>query len=81
MTVNKDGPRCNCGNYGCLEAYSSATGIKNRIKNRIREGIKSDFLNFDEDKLFESLRLKSIFEAARKGDRLTSIVVEDSRGK
>jgi len=43
MTVNKDGPRCNCGNYGCLEAYSSATGIKNRIKNRIKEGIKSDF--------------------------------------
>jgi len=78
MTVNKDGPRCNCGNYGCLEAYSSATGIKNRIKNRIREGIKSDFSNFDEDKLFESLRLKSIFEAARKGDRLTSIVVEEA---
>src|SRR5665648_327702 len=31
MTVNKSGPRCNCGNYGCLEAYSSATGVKNRI--------------------------------------------------
>jgi glucokinase len=78
MTVNKDGPRCNCGNYGCLEAYSSATGIKNRIKNRIKEGIKSEFLNFDEDKLFESLRLKSIFEAARKGDKLTKSVVEEA---
>jgi len=78
MTVNKDGPRCNCGNYGCLEAYSSATGIKNRIKNRIKEGIKSEFLNFEEDKLFESLRLKSIFEAARKGDRLTKSVVEEA---
>jgi len=78
MTVNKDGPRCNCGNYGCLEAYSSATGIKNRIKNRIKEGIKSEFLNFDDDKLFESLRLKSIFETARKGDRLTKSVVEEA---
>jgi len=78
MTVNKDGPRCNCGNYGCLEAYSSATGIKNRIKNRIKEGIKSEFLDFDEDKLFESLRLKSIFEAARKGDRLTEDIVEEA---
>lgn len=79
MTVNKDGPRCNCGNYGCLEAYSSATGIKNRIKNRIKEGIKSEFLNFDNDgELFESLRLKSIFEAARKGDRLTSDIVEEA---
>ncbi len=78
MTVNKDGPRCNCGNYGCLEAYSSATGIKNRIKNRIKEGIKSEFLNFDDDKLFESLRLKSIFETARKGDKLTKGVVEEA---
>jgi len=78
MTVNKDGPLCNCGNYGCLEAYSSATGIKNRIKNRIKEGIKSEFLNFDDDKLLESLRLKSIFEAARKGDRLTSDIIEEA---
>lgn len=79
MTVNKDGPRCNCGNYGCLEAYSSATGIKNRIKNRIKEGIKSKFLNFDnDDELFESLRLKLIFETARKGDKLTKSVVEEA---
>jgi glucokinase len=78
MTVNKDGPRCNCGNYGCLEAYSSATGIKNRIKNRIKEGIKSEYLSFDDDKLFESLRLKSIFETARKGDKLTKSVVEEA---
>jgi glucokinase len=79
MTVNKDGPRCNCGNYGCLEAYSSATGIKNRIKNRIKEGIKSEFLNFDDDdELLESLRLKSIFETARKGDKLTKDIVEEA---
>ncbi|MCK4308391.1 MAG: ROK family protein, partial [Candidatus Atribacteria bacterium] len=79
MTVNKDGPRCNCGNYGCLEAYSSATGIKNRIRNRIKGGIKSKFLNFDnDDELFESLRLKSIFETARKGDKLTSDIVEEA---
>lgn len=79
MTVNKDGPRCNCGNYGCLEAYSSATGIKNRIKNRLKEGIKSKFLSFDnDDELFESLRLKLIFETARKGDKLTKGVVEEA---
>jgi len=61
-----------------LEAYSSATGIKNRIKNRIKEGIKSKFLNFDDNKLFESLRLKSIFETARKGDKLTKNIVEEA---
>jgi len=79
MTLNKDGPHCNCGNYGCLEAYSSATGIKNRIKNRIKEGIKSKFLNFNSDEeLLKSLRLKLIFETARKGDILTESVVEEA---
>jgi len=79
ITVNKDGPLCNCGNYGCLEAYSSATGIKNRIRNRIKEGIKSKFLNIDnDDELLESLRLKLIFETARKGDKLTKDIVEEA---
>jgi glucokinase len=78
MTVNRDGPRCNCGNYGCLEAYSSATGIKNRIKSRIRKGVKSHFLTFDNDHLIESMSLKSIFETARIGDDLTQSVVKDA---
>jgi len=78
MTVNRDGPRCNCGNYGCLEAYSSATGIKNRIKDRIQKGVKSHFLTFDNDHLIESMSLKSIFETARMGDDLTQSVVEDA---
>lgn len=78
MTVNKDGPRCNCGNYGCLEAYSSATGIKNRIKSRIKKGVKSHFLTFDNDHLIESMSLKSIFETARMGDDLTQRVVEEA---
>jgi len=78
MTVNKDGPRCNCGNYGCLEAYSSATGIKNRIKSRIQKGVKSHFLTFDNDHLIESMSLKSIFETARMGDDLTQSVVKDA---
>ncbi len=33
---------------------------------------------FDDDKLFESLRLKSIFETARRGDKLTKGVVEEA---
>jgi glucokinase len=62
-----------------LEAYSSATGIKNRIKNRIKEGVKSKFLNFNNgDELLESIRLKLIFETARKGDKLTKDIVEEA---
>jgi len=27
LTVDFNGPRCSCGNYGCLELYASGTGI------------------------------------------------------
>lgn len=32
MTIYPDGARCNCGNYGCLESYSSATAIRRMVK-------------------------------------------------
>lgn len=32
LIVKKDGPRCNCGNYGCLETLASATGIVRAAK-------------------------------------------------
>ncbi|XID90542.1 ROK family protein [Paenibacillaceae bacterium WGS1546] len=27
LSVNFEGPRCSCGNYGCLELYASGTGM------------------------------------------------------
>lgn len=31
MTVDPGGPRCNCGNHGCLECYASASGIAHHL--------------------------------------------------
>ena len=33
VSVDVHGPRCECGNYGCLELYCSASSIVKRIKN------------------------------------------------
>jgi len=30
MVLDPDGPRCNCGNQGCLEAYAGAAGLARR---------------------------------------------------
>lgn len=37
MTVQMNGPLCNCGSRGCLEMYTSGTGIANRMKEQIIE--------------------------------------------
>ena len=31
ITIDINGRECNCGKYGCLESYVSATGIRKTI--------------------------------------------------
>jgi glucokinase len=38
MSINPDGPRCGCGNRGCLEAYASATAMVRRMREAIEAG-------------------------------------------
>ncbi len=35
LTVKIDGPRCNCGNNGCLEAIAGKIGIINYLKKKV----------------------------------------------
>jgi glucokinase len=34
ISVDYKGPRCHCGNFGCLEMYASGTGISQRYETR-----------------------------------------------
>ncbi|MEA4897121.1 ROK family protein [Bacillota bacterium Meth-B3] len=38
MVINPGGPRCTCGNYGCLEAYASGRSILQRVREGINTG-------------------------------------------
>lgn len=35
MTIYPDGALCNCGNYGCLESYSSATAVRRMVREAL----------------------------------------------
>ena len=35
VTVNPDGPRCDCGSHGCLESYASASGLRGLMEQQI----------------------------------------------
>ena len=71
----RDGRLCGCGRHGCLETYTSATGI-------VRTAV--DFLaNTSVDSLLrgiEKLDAKSIYEAAVQGDSL-ALEIFDYTGK
>lgn len=79
IIVNKDGPDCTCGGIGCLEAYSSARGIKDRITDRInniKENSPELLSNFDID--IANLGLADIFNRARHGDNLVKDIVDEA---
>lgn len=35
MIIQKDGKKCNCGNYGCFETYSSMKVLKNNLRKEL----------------------------------------------
>lgn len=44
MTIDIHGPRCNCGNTGCLEVLASGTAIARRAAEVIEEGLGEGIL-------------------------------------
>lgn len=73
ITVNPDEiEACNCGQYGCLEQYTSATGIVRMAKRKLA---KSD----DDTTLrdFETLTAKDIFDEAKAGDEIAKELVDE----
>lgn len=77
MTVNPDGPRCNCGNTGCLETYSSATGMEKNAIAALKCGKRSVLkkLSFGDN---GNITAKMIYEAASKGDRLAIEILAEA---
>jgi len=67
MTLQADGPRCNCGNYGCWEALSSGTAIARDGAEAVRSGQSSWLVELsqgDPDRVDARL----VGEAAHQGD-------------
>jgi len=77
IIVNKGGPHCNCGGYGCLETYSSATGIRDRIFDRVKKLNKNNSESLSKSDI-NNISLPDIFKRARKGDPLVKDIVDDA---
>ncbi|WP_240633307.1 ROK family protein [Paenibacillus montanisoli] len=78
-TIHLDGPRCNCGNYGCLEAVASGIAIERRAGEEIRRGAETTFRErylADEN----SVSIYTILQEAKSGDPLSNqLLLESAR--
>lgn len=75
VTVDYQGPRCNCGNLGCIEAYASgpaiaAMGMKNVVQGR--KTLIAEMCEGDLNKITPEL----VCEAAKRGDEAACEIYE-----
>ncbi len=76
-TIDSTGRRCKCGNYGCLEAYTSGPAIAERARETL-EGDDDSLLVGMADGDLKKITAQTVFEAAKRGDRIASEVVRDT---
>jgi glucokinase len=67
----RDGRLCGCGKHGCLETYTSATGIVKTVKEFLNRNDAPSLL-----RNVENVSSKDIFDAAEKGDALALEIFE-----
>src|SRR6266852_2369188 len=69
VTVEPEGPRCDCGARGCLEAYASASGLRGLVENRmgLAAGAQLPAAIVDAENNFS---VRGLSAQARRGDRM-----------
>lgn len=70
ITVDPNGPRCNCGNIGCLEAMSSGTSIAKRGKEAVSTNVETSLKNY------ENITSYEVFKEAENGDEVSKDIID-----
>lgn len=75
MTIAADGPKCGCGNTGCLEMLASGSAIERDAIGRLKAGEKSSVMDMVSGEL-DKVTAEIVGQAARSGDRLARAVID-----
>ncbi|MDR1882776.1 MAG: ROK family protein [Prevotella sp.] len=72
-TAIREGRICGCGKKGCLETYSSATGVARTAKEYLQTRKDSSVLR---ELTIDEITSKDVYDAAVKGDKLAKEIFE-----
>ncbi len=73
--VVENGPACNCGSFGCLEALVGARAVETRIRRAISEGGYTHALETVDNP--DKLTVWNVLEEAGRGDKICSNIVAE----
>jgi N-acetylglucosamine repressor len=74
--ILENGPACNCGSFGCLEAIAGLRAVEARVRRAVEEGGQTEVMEIaggDPAKITGWM----VFEAASRGDKISSHVVAE----
>jgi glucokinase len=77
QTIDINGPRCGCGNYGCLEAFASAPAIAAMGVKAVQQGMTTligELADYDLNKITPEL----IANAAKMDDEIAKEIWENA---
>lgn len=77
ITVKPDGPKCSCGNRGCIEAISSGAAIEKEGRVQAREHEDSKIFTIVNGD-FDKIEAKTVFDAAASGDKYARNIIENA---
>jgi glucokinase len=77
MTIEANGRKCPCGNYGCLEAYASGPAIARRAIEGLEAGVESLLSDLVGDHV-EKITAATVYEAAINGDPYANEVMRET---
>jgi len=74
MTIDANGPKCNCGNTGCWEMLASGTALEREARRRITDGAETTILNYAEGDI-NKVNAEAVHKAAQNGDTLAKEII------
>ena len=76
-SIDSNGRRCACGNYGCLEAYASGPAIAERAREALAVG-EASMLPAMVGGDVARITAQTVYDAAEQGDALARLIVGET---
>lgn len=71
-TLVQEGPRCGCGNVGCLEALASGTAIGKRGREAVTTKVETSLKNYEVITSYE------VFKESEAGDSVAKEIIDNA---
>ncbi|HET6487030.1 MAG TPA: ROK family transcriptional regulator, partial [Spirochaetia bacterium] len=72
MVIKENGPRCVCGNFGCVESFISGYALERRLREALQDNVYTAMMHL------EDRSAKEIVNHALQGDKLAYSIVTDA---